>query len=163
MGRRKRREEEGELRGFQSRNRFPLLTSDFPQVLKPSASDGCRNEEASPSPGTCCPQFRGGDMCFPQGAKVQALGKPTAGTGGAGSCLTPARPCRLGAGVVFSQPCLLMRETGAKIPVEHSQSELRHVDLASNPNSPIWGQVALGKPLNLCNRTVNSSCLSCKD
>lgn len=71
MGGRKRREEEGELHGFQSRNRFPLVTSDFPQVLKPSASDGHRNEEASPSPGTCCPQFRGGDMCSPQGRKCR--------------------------------------------------------------------------------------------
>ena len=124
-GGRKRREGEGELRGFQSRNRFPLLTSDFPQVLKPSsASDGRRNEEAPPSPGTCCPSSGGGevwDVCFLQAAKTWARGEPSARTGRADFWLMPAQPS-VAWGQALSSLSLvfLIREIGAKIPVEHS-------------------------------------------
>ena len=110
----KEEEGDGELRGFQSRSRFSLLTSDFPQLLKPSASDGRRNEEAPPSPRTCCPSSGGGDVCFLQAAKAWARGEPSAGTGRAGFCAA------WGQALSSLSLVFLIREIGAKIPVEHS-------------------------------------------
>lgn len=80
-GGRKRREEEGELRGFQSRNRFPLLPSDFPQVLKPPASDGRRNGEAPPpTPGYLLSPVQGEETrAFPRVRRCRLQASPQQG------------------------------------------------------------------------------------